>query len=123
MAAPRLVSRFDMWTTEGSVALIILVHLGMLVAIPAGRTQFLLLAAEAVLLVVLVGIEVLAGVPVDEALLLAVAFVASLTVTAGLQQATSSISFASILLVTAFALLVYGGHRYELVLLGLVDDE
>jgi len=123
MATPGLVERFEAWAPEGSVALVVVVHLGLIVAAPNGLEPVALFTLEATLLGVLIGIEFLAGTPIGETIPLVAAFTGFLAITWGLQRAVESLILASILLVAAIALFVYGVHRYELVLLGLVDDE
>lgn len=83
MTTPGLAERLDASMTEASVALVVVVHFGVLLAAPTGLDMFALLVIEGALLAALIGIELLAGVELDETVPLVVAFVLALTVAGG----------------------------------------
>jgi hypothetical protein len=109
------------WTAVGAVALIAFVHLSLLVAAPVGLDLTPFVALETALLVLLFGLELRSGASITDAVPLAAAFVGFLTATWGLIFFIDSLAVVSILLGGMSLLLVYGLHRYELVLLGLVN--
>jgi len=122
MATSGVVARLRERTTTVSVALVVLVHLGLILITPNGVDIQLLVGVEIAVLLLVLGVEWFGGVPASEMLPLAGGFVALLATTWGFQRVSTSLTGASVLVVTTLAVLVYSLHRYELLVLGVVDQ-
>jgi hypothetical protein len=108
--------------TALAVGVLVVGHLGLLVAVPSGPTLPTLVAIEAGALVVLAGAELLAGMTAVVALRLGVVYTALTAATWAVTGATDSLAVAVLLLAAGVGFVAYALHRYELVSLGLVED-
>jgi hypothetical protein len=105
-----------------AVGIVALLHLGLLLVLPSVSTPLAVLVVELVSVCVLCVGQFLDGTPARSLLILIVLFGIGIAGTWAIQQLIESLLAVALILTGSLTVLSYGIHRYELVVLGLVEE-
>lgn len=104
-----------------AVGIVALLHLGLLLVLPSVSTPLAVLIVELVSVCVLGVGQFIDGTPAGSLVILAVLFSITLAGMWALQHLIESLLTVALIFIGGIGILAYGIHRYELVVLGLVE--